>query len=477
MENFTNISLDNDLLNWYNNKCDIIPVFSKQPNKFPSYSPPPERGGEYDKSQMYFLIGELYKPKKKRCRMNKRLFNAVLATALCASLLCGCVDITEKLPFRADTDTASGSSYQQSSEASQPKPVSSSTYSSSSSTRPQSTASSTIPQSTVSSTQPQSTASSTKPQSTSSGPKLPSISSILKPHSTVSSTEPRQPVSSPEPQYSSSVETTQSASEPYQQPVIDPSPDGSVINAYTSKWAYNNITEKQRQLYIRLYNTASNVGGYCDISDLGLTVDDIYTAFWAFDYENPQFLELGSGYQYSYKESADGITIVGITIEYGRSTANVPQSEFDATAQTVLANARAMATDYERLKYVHDWIINNTRYIKADTAYESEADGPVVYGTAICEGYSKAFMYFAQSMGYECICAIGGAGGIDHMWNIVKVNGQWYHVDATWDDPLVSDGSDMLRYDYFMLSDSEILRDHYIDTPFVLPSAPYSYVQ
>ena len=217
------------------------------------------------------------------------------------------------------------------------------------------------------------------------------------------------------------------------------------------------------------------MGGYCDISDLGLTADDIFTAYWAFDYDNPQFLELGSGYRYSYTESGSVVKMVGITIEYGRTSGNVPQSDFDRIAQGVLANARAKSSDYDKLKYFHDWIINNTAYIKADTLYESEADGPVVYGKAICEGYAKAFMYFAQSLGFECVCAIGRADGVDHMWNMVKLNGNWYHVDTTWDDPVRSDGVQTLRYDYFLLSDSEIRRDHSFASPFTLPAAPYSY--
>lgn len=206
-------------------------------------------------------------------------------------------------------------------------------------------------------------------------------------------------------------------------------------------------------------------------------MQDIETAFWAFDYDNPQFLELGSGCQFSYIGSGGSTRYVCIYIEYGRKTSQVPKSDFESTAENVLANARAMSGDYEKLKYVHDWIVNNTVYIYADTHYESEADGPVVYGKAICEGYSKAFMYFAQSMGYECVCVRGAAGGVDHMWNMVKLNGQWYHVDVTWDDPVMSDGSQMLRHKYFLISDSTIRQDHIIDSPFALPSAPYSYVQ
>ena len=226
-----------------------------------------------------------------------------------------------------------------------------------------------------------------------------------------------------------------------------------------------------------MYESASNVTAECDISDLGLTEDDIYAAYWAFDYDNPQFLELGSGYVYSYTIVNGQNIMKSIKIDYGRSAGSVPKSDFDSLTQSVLSKARSQASDYEKLKYVHDWIVNNTVYTNTDVNYESEADGPVVYGKAVCEGYSKAFMYYAQSMGFECVCAIGSAGGVDHMWNMVKLNGQWYHVDVTWDDPVRSDGTQTLRDDYFLISDSEIREDHVISSPFTLPSAPSGYVQ
>ena len=246
---------------------------------------------------------------------------------------------------------------------------------------------------------------------------------------------------------------------------------------YTSKWAYNQLTQKQKQAYKRLYSAAYNGTAGCDISDLELTPGDIEVSFWAFDYDNPQFLELGSGCKYGYVESRGKTSYIDIYIEYGRTSGQVPQDDFDRITTGVLANAQAMQSDYEKLKYVHDWIVNNTVYLYANTYYESEADGPVVYGKAICEGYSKAFMYFAQSMGFECVCVRGSAGGVDHMWNMVKLYGQWYHVDVTWDDPVMSDGTQMLRHKYFLISDSEIRRDHSIYSLFTLPSAPYSYVQ
>ena len=418
--------------------------------------------------------------------MKKRLYIGILAAAVSASMLCGCFDHTQNKPLSLDygssvaasSDTRNESSYRSSdaSQTVQSQPEYSSSSSSdmsvptvsdrgdsSEETPPLSGSSSSLSSST-----PQSSSSSSVPQSSSSSSTQQYTSSSSTPQSTSSSSTS---------QSTSSSSIPQSSSEASQEPIVIPSSGGSILYEYTLKWAYNHITEKQRQAYRRLYSSAYNRTEGCDISDLGLTPNDIRIAYWAFDYDNPQFLELGSGCKYSYVGSRGNVSYVGINIEYGRTSGEVPQREFDRITQGVLAGAQAMPSDYEKLKYVHDWIVNNTVYLYANTDYESEADGPVVYGRAICEGYSKAFMYFAQSMGFECVCVVGSAGGVDHMWNLVKLNGQWYHVDVTWDDPVMSDGSQMLRHKYFLLSDSEIRWDHSISTPFVLPSAPYSYVQ
>ena len=317
----------------------------------------------------------------------------------------------------------------------------------------------------------------------------PDISQIIQPQSAVSSSddssdviswesipqsvEPVEDVSSMQP---ANISESTSTAESEPEIVTEPDPVNSILNDYTKKWAYNHISVNQQMIYQRLFACAESVATECDVSDLKITADDIYTVFWAFDYDNPQFLELGSGFTYNYTPSETQDKMNKIMINYGRDPNQIFWSDFDVIVQTILTNANAQLSDYEKLKYIHDWLVNNTVYTNTDALYESEADGPVIYGKALCEGYSKAFMYFAQSMGFECVCIAGSVKSGDHMWNMVKLDGQWYHVDVTWDDPVMSDGSQSLRYDYFLKSDSEIMRDHSIDTPFVAPSAPSSYI-
>ena len=297
--------------------------------------------------------------------------------------------------------------------------------------------------------------------------------------SSSSSSESSQPTASSVP--ASSNEAVSSAPEStvitdYSLPeIVDvPEPDtSSLFTDYTRKWAYNQLSPVQQAVYARLFESAKNNTEDINVTDLKVSVDDTTKAYWAFDYDNANFLTLGSGYAYSYDTSTGNV--VTVSISYGRSSGNVPSAQFEATTQSVIAEAEQMGSDYERLKYIHDWIVNNTSYSNNGTASRNEADGPVVYGQAVCEGYSKAFMYLAQSLGYECVCIAGYADG-DHMWNMVKVGDAWYHVDVTWDDPISSSGP-VLRYNYFLVSDSTIGRDHRIDNYFAVPSAPYDYQQ
>ena len=267
----------------------------------------------------------------------------------------------------------------------------------------------------------------------------------------------------------------------------DPNPDGGLVivdstektvsqlDNYTEKWGYNQLNASQKAAYDKLFAAAKNYTSQIDVSKLYLKANEFEEAYWAFDRDNPQFLALGSGYSYYYYISSGYLK--SVNIQYGRSYADIMsiQKTFDDTVGHVTSTAKNQLNDYAKLKYIHDWIVSNTDYISGGPAYKSEADGAIVYGKALCEGYSKAFMYMAQKLGFECICVVGTANNTAHMWNMVKMNGAWYHVDVTFDDPVMSDGSKALSHDYFLVGTSEISKTHTINSSCSVPSAPRSY--
>lgn len=251
----------------------------------------------------------------------------------------------------------------------------------------------------------------------------------------------------------------------------------SILDNYEVKWAYNTLTHKQRNAYAEILEGALENSSSISLYDLNITSNDLQTAFWACDYDNPQLLNVDNGYQYTYS----GSRIYSVTLLYCKNASQTSAALKNVESKTadVIAQAKKLPNDYERVKLFHDYIINRTVYTASGYISIAETDGPVLYGKALCEGYSRAFEYLCQSVGIECVCISGtarsslGSGG--HMWNMVKLDDKWYHVDVTWDDPITTSGEQVLEYDYFLLSDSQIKKDHTVKTYFRVPTAPNAY--
>lgn len=123
--------------------------------------------------------------------------------------------------------------------------------------------------------------------------------------------------------------------------------------------------------------------------------------------------------------------------------------------------------DYENLKAIHDYIINNTKYdvIRNDTGdskYKSySAYGPVVDGYATCSGYADLMAIILSKLNYENYKISTTKEEISyesngHVWNALKIKDKWLHLDLTWDDPVASDGKDYLYHKYFLVTNDEM---------------------
>lgn len=245
----------------------------------------------------------------------------------------------------------------------------------------------------------------------------------------------------------------------------------SILDDYTRKYAYNTLTTVQKKVYAALFEAAKSHGD-ADVSGIGATEGDVQKAYWAFDYDNPQFFWLGNGYSYSII----GSSVTDIYITYSRtvSESRSIQPKLEAAAKPIIQKALEQDDLFDRVMVIHDAIVDMTDYTASGPVYKSEADGVLVYGKALCEGYSKAFMYLCQSVGIECICVSGSGSGQAHMWNMLRLDGEWYNMDVTWDDPI---GGEPV-HEYFCIPTSKIKSDHKFDNPFPVPSATadkYSY--
>lgn len=112
----------------------------------------------------------------------------------------------------------------------------------------------------------------------------------------------------------------------------------------------------------------------------------------------------------------------------------------------------------DKIRTFHDYVINHTKYdtvmvnsgtnnYKANTAY-----GPLLNGYGICGGYSDAMALFLDDLkipNYKI-------ASDNHVWNYVLLDGKWYHLDLTWDDPVSMNGENRLIYTYFLITDDQL---------------------
>ncbi len=122
-------------------------------------------------------------------------------------------------------------------------------------------------------------------------------------------------------------------------------------------------------------------------------------------------------------------------------------------------------TDYEKAKAVHDYLVLNTAYDeenfrKATIPPESyTAYGLFKNGVAVCQGYTEAFKLMMNYLGVETMAVSGTADGIDHIWNKIKLDGEYYNIDVTMDDP-APDREGQISYAYFNVTDKMLSNDH-----------------
>jgi len=180
-----------------------------------------------------------------------------------------------------------------------------------------------------------------------------------------------------------------------------------------------------------------------------------------------------AGIKYKYYDNSTSVEVIP---EYLFDKKKIQEHQ-KAMASRVekLARPAAGMKDEEKLKYIHDFICENVYYDKLKKQYSHEIIGPMGQGVGVCEGIAKSVKILCDALNIWCTIAISEANpekGIKyrHAWNVLKVNGKYYHLDATFDNSLGrGSGSqaqqkqpeaEELRYDYFMLSDKQVFRDH-----------------
>lgn len=200
-----------------------------------------------------------------------------------------------------------------------------------------------------------------------------------------------------------------------------------------------------------------------------LTETELATVMDVYRRDHTEHFWYGSSYQYSYSN----VSIVSVTPTYTVSgdVLTAAKAAFEQKVTQILGGIRQNMSDFEKELYLHDTLAAGVVY--RESAHAHDAYGALVEGVAVCEGYAEALQYLCQRAGLTSFLVVGSSVNPStgqsegHAWNLIRINGVFYHVDLTWNDQ-----GENLYHAYFNLSDALITRDHVIEaTTYPLPQA------
>ncbi len=226
------------------------------------------------------------------------------------------------------------------------------------------------------------------------------------------------------------------------------------------KYLYECLSESIYRISDEMDEQGKYKTGMVEVTGAELDSGRINTAINAFLYDNPQIFWLDNYFGYSV---SDNTTYVECYSVLSGNQCEIYIKRFNEAIEKMLSVIEADDGKYEREMKLHDKLLEKCSYDHNVQSIEDgwekfSAYGAIVDGSAVCEGYSKAMMILLNLSGVDAVTVRGEGENERHMWNLVEIGGNWYHLDATWDD----DENEII-HDFFNLTDEMIKSDHITD--------------
>lgn len=255
---------------------------------------------------------------------------------------------------------------------------------------------------------------------------------------------------------------------------------------------YKELDSEEKRLYTAIRDGIAAGKGEIKIEtdNYDRSVDALYQAYDALYYDFPEFFWINGGWACGGDYSAGGyvITFKPMFYDYWEYTTDKKGyiNDVITEAQRIAAMAATFTSDYEKVKFVHDYLVVNAEYdyvclseMNQTVQRASSQQSHTVYGclvnkVTVCDGYTKTFQLIMSMLGIDAEYCEGDAGG-GHAWNYVILDGDEYWIDITWDEnELEGDDGRLLaphgvNYDYFCVTDNKLYQTHTPDPDFAIP--------
>lgn len=266
-------------------------------------------------------------------------------------------------------------------------------------------------------------------------------------------------------------------------------------NVNVNKYFYNQLEEYSKTIYKAFETNKEEMKSGTKQIELGDSFSSLLSqangqdllgkyyqsAIEAYTYDNPEVFYLSPNKMFLNIETTTRGNAVSYRVYINSGNeANYLTDEFTSKEQVESAIAQieqvknqilqnATGDTYQDIKMVHDYLVDSISYDSSlSKPYIYNIYGALVEKLCVCEGYARSMKYLLDSLDIPCTIVIGKGTNSEgktenHAWNYVEIEGKWYAIDATWDDPvIIGNGtlSQSSKYRYFLKGSNEMAKDH-----------------
>jgi len=236
-------------------------------------------------------------------------------------------------------------------------------------------------------------------------------------------------------------------------------------------YAYETLTAEQKTVYDEVYRIIlahdSKVKvSTCDEKVLEKSYRSVIAdhggIFWV------------SGYNYTQYTMGKKIVSIDFSPSYTmeRTERDSYQRRIDAVVDSILKNVDPSWGDYEKAKYVFEYLAGNVEY-QMGTEQNQNIISVFLNKKTVCQGYANATQYLLTLLGIPAVVVTGTAEGDTHAWNLVQLDGAYYFMDTTWGNATYSgDGMGLdsfINYNYFAVTTGELQKTHQPNDDIIVP--------
>ncbi len=273
-------------------------------------------------------------------------------------------------------------------------------------------------------------------------------------------------------------ETEETAPEEYEEVSEAGLEETAQSQASSDHYAYSMLNQDEQRLYLEILTILRAMGQ--DITVSSTDTEQIDKAFKCVLLDHPEIFYV-KGYSMTKLTRGGVLSKITLSGTYSMSQGEKEEKEklAAAAAANILSQIPSGVSEYDRVKFIYEYLVLHTEY-DINSEQNQNILSVLLNGRSVCQGYAKTAQYLLNQSGMFCTLAEGIVKGNEpHVWNIVRVDGEYYNMDVTWGDASYNiTGVDAssgnanvpeINYDYLNVPDSMLRSSHFVNSPVTLP--------